>query len=231
MDVFSGRKSEDVLDFLMRRRSALVQDLKEPGPSADELEKILTAGARVPDHGKMVPWYFIVFEGQGSRDAGKVARNIFARENPDSSDERLQIEEERFSRSPLVIAVVSRIRKGKKPMWEQVLSSGAACMNMSLAAHACGYGVQWLTEWYAFDPAFRAYLGLDDCDQIAGFLHIGSYDDKELEDRDRPALEHIVTRWADDAELNKGDGIYGQDKYGYPETGLSNSHVLFNRED
>lgn len=216
MSVICGKKSEEVLDYLLRRRSANAQDLHAPGPSETELEIILKAAMRVPDHGKLVPWHFVVFQGEGSVQAGAKLRAIFKEENPGASEERLRVEETRFSRSPVVVGVVSRMRMGNKPLWEQILSAGAVGMTLSLAAHASGYGASWITEWPAFHPEFKAYLGLDARDHIAGFIHLGT-PGAVPEDRPRPALSDIVTHWREGVVLNKGDALFDQVKFGFPE--------------
>ena len=219
MEVFCGKKSDEVLEYLLKRRSANAQDLHAPGPNDEELERILAAASRVPDHGKLVPWHFIVFQGEGSVQAGAKVRAIFKSENPEASEDRLAIEATRFSRSPVVVGLISRMRKGGKPFWEQILSAGAAGMTLSLAAHASGFGAAWITEWYAFHPQFKAYLGLDARDHIAGFIHLGT-PGAVPEDRPRPALSSIVTHWQDGAVLQKGDALYDQEKLGFPEPGF-----------
>ena len=156
MEVFCGKKSDEVLDYLLKRRSANAQDLHAPGPNDEELERILAAASRVPDHGKLVPWYFIVFHGVWSEQVGTKLAEIYKAENPEASEERVQLETTRFSRSPVVVAVISRMRRGNKPMWEQILSAGAACQTLSLAAHASGFGASWITEWYGYHPEFKA---------------------------------------------------------------------------
>lgn len=222
--VYCGKKSDAVLDYLLKRRSASAQDLHAPGPSSEELERILTAAVRVPDHGKLAPWFFIILQREGSVQAGAKLRAIFKSENPEASEERLAIEDTRFSRSPVVVAVVSRMRKGNKPLWEQILSAGAVGMTLSLAAHASGYGAAWVTEWPAFHPAFKAYLGLDARDHIAGFIHLGT-PGAVPEDRPRPALSSVVTHWREGVALQKGDDLFDQAKFGFPEAGFDVSSL------
>ncbi len=211
--------NSEMIDYLLTRRSVMAQNLNDPAPNQEELDKILTVASRVPDHGKLAPWYFIVFSGEQRDVVGRKIEEIFARENPNAKAEHLAIEKSRLSRAPLVIAVVSRIRTGKPPKWEQLLSSGAVCMNMIHAAHSLGYGAQWLSEWYSFDEEFKAYIGLDQGDHIAGFIHIGSVAEKP-EERPRPDLEKIVTNWEEGKSLNKGDE-YASDKFGIPNDGFS----------
>ncbi len=214
-DLYTGAVSPDVLDYLLKRRSAKIEDLRAPGPSPEQITDILTAASRVPDHGKMCPWYFIVFEGDARAQAGNVLEKAYVAANPDARGDKITAEKERFLRAPVVIALVSRVRRGKKPLWEQVLSAGAAGMNLSLAAHALGFGVQWVTEWYAYDAGVKAAFGLDEADHIAGFFYIGSVE-QVPEERDRPDLAEIVTYWGAGKPLAKGD-IYGVEKLDYPE--------------
>lgn len=206
-------------DFLKSRRSSKVAALKAPAPNADQLQDILTIASRVPDHGKYHPWYFIVFEGDARREIGEHLRTAYATENPDAAPAKLGFEAEQFLRAPMVIAVVSRIREGKHPQWEQILSAGAACYNLCLAANALGFGANWLSEWYSYSPTFKKLMGLDDRDNFAGFIYIGTTPEKN-EDRERPDLAKIVTHWsASTPTLNKGEG-YGMVGQGIPPKGF-----------
>jgi nitroreductase len=185
----------DALELLRTRRSSRVIDLKAPGPSAQDLDTILTIAARVPDHGKLAPWRFIVLEGEGRARAGAAIAAVFAARNPQAEAKRIEEERGRFLRAPVVVAVVSRAAPHVKiPEWEQVMSSAACCQNMLLAAAALGYGATWISEWPATDADARAALGLDAHERITGFVYLGSVD-QALEDRPRPALEDIVTRF------------------------------------
>jgi nitroreductase len=208
-----------LLEFLKNRRSSKVAGLSEPAPNAEQLAEILTIAARVPDHGKYHPWYFIVFEGGARTEIGAHLRTAYAAENPDAAPAKLDLEAERFLRAPLVVAVVSRIREGKNSEWEQILSSGAACYNLCLAANAMGFGTNWLTEWYSYSPTFKNLMGLDVHDHFAGFIYIGTTAEQQ-EDRERPDLSKIVTHWSNKTPaLNKGEG-YGQIGKGMPPKGF-----------
>ena len=166
-----------------------------PGPSAEEIDTILTIGARVPDHGKMTPWRFIVFEGDARAKAGETIAAVFKAANPQATDEQVAFERNRLARAPLVVAVVSRAAPHVKiPEWEQVLSSGAAAMNLVTAAHALGFAANWITEWYAYDRRVLDGLGLAANEKIAGFVHIGRAA-RPPEDRPRPPLSEIVSRF------------------------------------
>ena len=149
----------------------------------------------MPDHGKLAPWRFIVFEGEARRAAGETIAAAFRAKYPDAKPEHIAAERERLTRAPLVIAVVSRAAPHVKiPEWEQVLSAGAAAMNLVTAAHALGYGANWITEWYAYDRAVLDALGLEPHERIAGFIHIGRPPGPP-EDRPRPPLAEIATRF------------------------------------
>jgi nitroreductase len=185
----------DAIDLLKNRRSIKPRDMGGPGPSPAELETILTIGARVPDHGKLAPWRFIVFEGEARARAGEVIAKVFAHKNPNAAAAEIDIEKRRLTDAPLVIAVVSFTRPHPKvPAWEQELSAGASAMNIVTAATALGYGANWLTGWFAFDRDVLDGLGLKPDEKLAGFIHIGKAS-KPSEDRPRPALSEIVTRF------------------------------------
>lgn len=205
-------------DFLIKRRSSKVATLSTPCPSLEQIETMLQIASRVPDHGKYAPWYFIVLEGDARTEAGQYLREAYDVENPGTAEAKLDLEAERFLRAPLVIAVVSRIKPGKNPQWEQILSAGAACMNLCLAANSLGFGSNWLTEWYAYSDTFKKALGLDDRDNIAGFVYIGTAASVN-EERERPKLADIVTYWEKGKNLNKGDQ-YGMPDKGIPKAGF-----------
>jgi nitroreductase len=181
------------LDLLLTRRSGSAKAMKAPGPSQRQLADILQAGARAPDHGKLFPWRFIVFEGDGRARAGDILAEVLEAEG----EREKQVEEERgrFLRAPLVIGVISSAREMHKvPVWEQELSAGAVCQNILIAATALGFVGNWLTEWYAFHPAVKEKFGLKPGERVAGFLYIGTAKD-ELEERPRPEMDKIVTRF------------------------------------
>jgi nitroreductase len=183
------------IDLLTTRRSIKPIEMSGPGPSPAELEKILTVGARVPDHGKIVPWRFIVFEGDARTRAGEIFAKVFRGKNVTATPDQVEAEKKRFTLAPLVIGVVSRTSKHPKvPVWEQELSAGASAMNIVHAAHALGYVANWLTGWMAFDRDVLTALGLSPDEKLAGFIHIGRAE-RPADDRPRPALGDIVTRF------------------------------------
>jgi nitroreductase len=185
----------DAIELLKIRRSVKPREMNGPGPSAAELETILTIGARVPDHGKLTPWRFIVFEGDARLRAGAIIADVFVQQNPNATPAEIDTERHRLMDAPLVIGVVSFTRPHPKvPPWEQQLSAGASAMNIVTAATALGYGANWLTGWFAFDRGVLDRLGLKTDEKLAGFIHIGT-PSKPSEDRPRPALADIVTRF------------------------------------
>ena len=185
----------DALELLKTRRSVKPMELNGPGPSPAELETLLTVASRVPDHGKLTPWRFIVFEGDARLTAGEKIAAIFRADRPDATAEQIEFERKRLARAPLVVAVVSRAGPHVKiPEWEQLLSSGASAMSLVIAAHAMGFAATWITEWYAYDRAVLDALGIGAAEKIAGFVHIGRAV-KPPEDRPRPPLAEIVTRF------------------------------------
>ena len=187
--------SSGTLGLLLTRRSGSAKRMTEPGPSAEQLRQILAAGMRAPDHGKLAPWRFILFEGEARRLAGAAIAAAYRVKYPDARPEHVDAERDRLLRAPLVIAVVSRAGPHAKiPEWEQVLSAGAAAMALVVAAHALGYGANWITEWYAYDRGVLDAFGLKPHERIAGFIHIGR-PPHPPEDRPRPALDDIAVRF------------------------------------
>jgi nitroreductase len=185
----------DALDLLKTRRSIKPIDLAAPGPDAAQLETLLTVASRVPDHGKLAPWRFVVFEGDARLAAGAAIAHAFRTDHPQANAEQIEFERRRLARAPLVIAVVSRSAPHVKiPEWEQVLSAGAAAMNLVHAVYALGFAASWITEWYAYDRRVLDALGLAAHERIAGFVHIGR-PARGSEDRERPPLAAIVKRF------------------------------------
>lgn len=185
-----------LFEFLAARRSVKPDRLDFPGPTQEQLSQILTVGSRVPDHKKLNPWRFIVFEGDARTAAGEIfAKACEKEEREPPSRVRLDMERGRFLRSPLVIAVVfsPKPRPGA-PDWEQELSAGALCFNVCLAANALGFGTSWITEWIAYSATVREDLGLRGSERIAGFIYIGTPMEKP-DERERPAIEKLTTHW------------------------------------
>ena len=189
-----NRPAPEALDLLLSRRSGSAKAMTGPGPSPVELATILKAAARVPDHGKLFPWRFIIFEGDARARMGALLAEALC-ETERLTDERAALEAARFTRAPVVVAVVSRTREAIPiPEWEQILSVGAVCQTLLIAAHALGYVANWLTEWCAYHPLVKEKLGLKPGERIAGFIYIGT-SAAPLEERVRPDMEKIVTRF------------------------------------
>jgi nitroreductase len=190
-----NRPAPGALDLLLTRRSGSAKTMTGPGPSPAQLDAILTAAARVPDHGKLFPWRFIVFEGDGRKRMGELLVESLRETEPQATEERLDMERHRFLRAPVVVAVVSRVRESIPiPEWEQILSAGAACQTLLIASHALGFVANWITEWCAYHPAVRDRLGLKSGERIAGFVYIG-HSAQPLEERVRPDMAKIVSRF------------------------------------
>lgn len=190
----STRPSSEARAFLALRRSASSKALGEPGPSSAELTELLTVTARVPDHRKLEPWRFLVYEGEARTRFGETIATIHKAQNSGASDTELAEEKGRFLRAPTVIAVISSPDKDHKtPVWEQELSAGALCQNLLLAANAAGWAGVWLTEWLAFSPEIAAAMGLDADERIAGFIYLGTAT-AENPERPRPNITDKITR-------------------------------------
>jgi nitroreductase len=182
-----------ILRHLETRRSVSAAALAAPGPDRAALTRMLTIAARVPDHKKLAPWRFIVVEGEARARFGAMLAEICRRNEPEASPVRLDTERGRFLRAPLVVAVVSSpVPHPAAPEWEQILSAGAVCLNLLHAASASGFGAQWITEWYGYDPAVAAGFGLAPQERFAGFVYIGTPKETPSE-RDRPGLAAITS--------------------------------------
>jgi nitroreductase len=178
--------NETIMDFLLTRTSVPVQDLKAPGPDDAQIAKIIAAASRVPDHGKLAPWRFIIYRGEAREEVGRrlvaLAEEL---EGPLPEGRRMK-EQTRFSRAPVVIGVVSTPRHHPSiPDWEKFLSGGMAAMNLMIAANALGFGTNLITNWYSDSPEGRAVLGLAPDERVVGFVHIGSFEGP-VQDRLRP---------------------------------------------
>jgi len=188
-----------LIDYLSTRRSIPAFQMSGPGPSKGEVEDILKLASRVPDHGKLAPWRFIVYRGAERQRISEALAKIAMADRPELSDEMVKVENTRLTRAPVVVAVVSRAAPHVKiPEWEQLMSAGAVCLNLVMAANAHGYASNWLTEWYAYDKRAYPILGVNEGERIAGFVHIGTPTVPPTE-RPRPELSEIVAWVGDDA--------------------------------
>jgi nitroreductase len=188
-----NQPAPDALGLLLSRRSGSAKAMIGPGPDDAELRTILRAATRVPDHGKLLPWRFIIFEGDARARMGETIADCLREGEPSVSAERLEIERARFLRAPVIVGVVSRVKSGIPiPEWEQQLSAGAVCQTMLIAATAMGFVANWITEWCAYDSRVGQRLGLGNGERIAGFVYIGR-PLAPLEERVRPELEKLVS--------------------------------------
>lgn len=184
--------SPETVGLLARRRSTSASVLGPPGPSDDEIELMLRLASRVPDHGKLAPWRFILLSGQ-NKDAWVARLGAIAQGRPDPDKALAALG--KAGPSPLAVVVISRARPHPKiPEWEQFLSAGAVNMNLLLAAHALGYGANWITDWYSEDPQALALLGLEPGERITGHIYIGA-PAAIPQERPRPELRDLVTVW------------------------------------
>ena len=184
--------SPEALALLAYRRSASAATLAAPGPDPAQLDDPLRLATRVPDHGKLAPWRFILLEGADKAAFGSRLLAIAqTREDPEKAIAALG----KFNPAPLAIAMTSCVTPNHKvPEWEQVLSAGSAAFALVLAAQAMGFGANWITDWYSFDGEVAALLGLSAGERMAGFIFIGTATAAPLE-RVRPELPAIVRRW------------------------------------
>ena len=183
---------DPTLNLLLTRRSLVAASQTKPGPSAEDLETILRCATRVPDHGKLAPWRIQVVQGGAQKELGEVFASLYKTKNPDIDDARLAAERQRPTRAPLLLIVSSNIESERVPRLEQLLSGGAVCQNILIAATALGYASQWLSEWVNYDPDVKAHLGISPTDEILGFMYLGTASEKPKE-RPRPELEEIVS--------------------------------------
>jgi nitroreductase len=181
----------DVLRFLSTRRSASAMTLAEPAPSPAELDQLMRLATRVPDHGKLTPWRFVILEGE---DKARFAERLEAIANA-RDDTQAVAKLGKLKVPPLCVAVISAPKLDAAiPEWEQRLSAGAACMTLLYATLAMGYGANWITDWYAYDPDANQVLGLAGPERVAGFVLMGTPREPPLE-RERPDLAGLVMRW------------------------------------
>ena len=183
-----------ILSLLKTRRSGKPRELVGPGPTAAELEEILAIAARVPDHGKLTPWRFVIVADDQRDSLAALFRRALAEEDP-GAPPAVAEKAEQFAHhaGQLVVLVAAPVEGHKIPVWEQQLSTGTTGMNLLLAAHALGYVAGWVTGWQAYSPKVNAALCAPG-ERIAGFIFIG-HPMRELEERPRPALEQVVRRW------------------------------------
>lgn len=179
----------EVLKFLARRRSAPAMTLTEPAPSAAQVAELIRLATRAPDHGKLAPWRFVVLEAEGKAAFAAGLDRLAQGRGDTAAAAKLG----KLKTPPLAIAVISSPKPAAIPEWEQLLSAGAVCTTLTYAALAMGYGANWITDWYAYDPQANALLGLADGEKVAGFILIGTPREPPLE-RERPDPATLTIR-------------------------------------
>ena len=186
----------DPLAALNQRVSTPALQLGEPGPTAEQLDRLLTAAVRVPDHGKLTPWRLLLVRGDERLRLGDALAKLHAEVDADIAPAKLEKDRARLSASPLMIAVIAVIDEHhpKVPAQEQILSAGCVAYNLLIGAQALGLSGQWLTGWAAYEPKAAALFGLKDNERIVGFIHIGTPREPAPE-RTRPLLADVVSEW------------------------------------
>jgi len=181
--------------FFSNRRSTTAKKMSAKPINSIDLENILAAGIRVPDHGALNPWRLVVIQGNKLKEIDeKVILSEFRKANTDPSENEIEIESTRLQRGGAVIAVIyTPVDHPKIPKWEMQLSSAAVCMNLLNCAQSIGYAAQWLTEWYAYNDTMLEKLGGDITkDKISGFIYIGNKNEEPTERR-RPNPSEVIT--------------------------------------
>jgi nitroreductase len=182
--------------LMATRRSGKPRDLGEPGPTPEQLDRILAAATRVPDHGKLAPWRFVIIPSDKREAFAALLEQAYRAENPNPGKVELEAVRQFAHQAPaLVVAFSAPAHASHIPIWEQQLSAGAACMNLLVATHAEGLAGGWLTGWAAYSDMVRDGLGGVSGERIAGFLFLGT-PTRELEERPRPDRAAVVRIWA-----------------------------------
>ena len=182
------------LSLLATRRSAKPRDMGPPGPTPGQLERLLTVASRVPDHGKLTPWRFVVVDADRRAAFREMLVAAYRAEMPEPNAAELEKLRTFGGDAPCLVAVLSRTEAiGPIPVFEQELSTGAACAMLCAAASAMGFVAGWITGWASRSPAVIASLGRAG-DRVAGFIFIGTVT-ATLEDRPRPDLATVVRHW------------------------------------
>ena len=186
--------TSSVLVFLKSRKSASAKAMAAPGPSKSQIDDIIEIAVRVPDHGKLAPWRFILIEGEGRARIGQGFADVWAKNNPSHRADILDFQRGLFMRAPVILVVVSTAAvHGKIPVWEQQLSSAAVCYNAVLAATALGFDAQWQSDWVAYDDGAKAVMGVHAHEKVSGIIYVGT-SSVPLEDRPRPDISTLLTR-------------------------------------
>jgi nitroreductase len=185
----------DAITLLRSRSSISSRQLSQPGPTPEQVQTLLRLAVRVPDHGKLTPWRFLLIAGEARQRMSDLLVRTQLQNQPNIDPVALEKDRMRFLYAPLIVTVISCLTPDHKiPECEQTLSAGAVCMQLLNAAHAMGFGAQWLTAWPAYDLEVMDALQLQQNEHIAGFIHIGSISAAPVE-RSRPEIESLLQYW------------------------------------
>lgn len=190
-------RNEGLRQHLLTRRSLSQTFLAEPGPTPAELHEMFTMAMRVPDHGKLNPWRLVLYAGEARTRVGEKLADIAKARNPEIDEAGLENERKQFLPAPLTVGVISTAAPHVKiPEFEQLLAAGNVCLNLVHAAHALGFGAQWVTRWYAYDDTAARMLGARPGERFVGFISIGT-PTTTISDRVRPDVQSLVSTWQD----------------------------------
>ncbi len=184
------------LEFLNQRLSVPSRQLAEPGPDPEQLDGLLKAAIRVPDHGRLTPWRLRLIRGDARKQFGEQLAQIHAEVDPDVAEKKLNKDRERYLSAPLIVVVIAQLLKDHKvPEQEQLLAAGCVAYNLLLGAQALGFGAQWLTGWAAYEPKVGELLGLESGQVVVGFVHIGTPTEAASE-HSRTPLDEVLGEWS-----------------------------------
>lgn len=188
--------NQALIDALLSRRSTKIIDLADGNaPNDKEIAEIIKVATRVPDHGKIAPWRFVIIKDENREKLGVKLANLAKAKNPNMDDAQYEMEKTKFLRAPLILALVNRPQSHPKvPIWEQELSAGALGFSLLLTLHGFGYGACWLSEWPMFDEEAAEIIGAQENERIAGLFYVGTTITKPTE-RPRPELNTILSVW------------------------------------
>lgn len=189
------QRSAEMLARLERRRSVPMRAFDSAPIPTDDLDQMLRLAARTPDHGRLVPWRFIVVEGDARQKAGERWDTLYLKHNPDLPASKRDMWTLYMLRAPVTVVLVSRTDPTSKiPEWDQMLSAGAAGMSLLVAANSLGYAGQWLLKWPGRNADAASILGVSAFERVAGFIHLGRQTEIPA-DRIRPDMDTVVSRW------------------------------------
>jgi len=192
MTVSEVPSRDSALENLLTRTSNNM--LTEPVPNASELEIIIEAATHAPDHGRLRPWRFLTIQGDARQEFVKVLQAAMKARNPEATEKDLTMLGNKFLMQPMIIVVGTKMTEGKIMEIEQVLSAGAAAMNILNAVHALGYAGKWVTGANCYDPMVNKALGFNAPDRIVGLIYVGT-EKMKLPVMERPKASDFLSEW------------------------------------